>query len=224
MILDLTLDSVKFPGLENFTPPFGTKKADNVGLTTGEGCQNIAKPWQDQRPLVISENSSFSGNIERNGLIEIDTASITLTMVSASFTGCELKIITTFSSGSATVLIGATSHTLNAMSLCRLVYDGTTWQFERQLDDALTASNVAVAVADFVVDSTYTDYGYKAEIALPGVNANFSPDVRFSLADAISGVFAPVADTDTDKVIIYASEVPAADITIPVIICTPLSA
>ena len=224
MILDLTLDSVKFPGLENYTPPFGTKKADNVGLTTGEGCQNIAKPWLDQRPLTISENSSFSDDIERNGLIEIDTASITLTMVSASFTGCELKIITTFSSGSATVLIGATSHTLNAMSLYRLVYDGTTWQFERQLDDALTASNVAVAVADFVVDSTYTDYGYKAEISMPGVDSNYSPDVRFSLTDAASGIFAPVADTDTDKVIIYASEVPAADITIPVIICTPLSA
>jgi len=224
MILDLTLDSVKFPGLETYTPPFGTKKAANVGLTTGEGCQNIAKPWLDQRPLTISENSSFSDNIERNGLIEIDTASITLTMVSASFTGCELKIITTFSSGSATVLIGATSHTLNAMSLYRLVYDGTTWQFERQLDDALTASNVAVAVADFVVDSTYTDYGYKAEISMPGVDSNYSPDVRFSLADATSGIFAPVADTDTDKVIIYASEVPAADITIPVIICTPLSA
>lgn len=224
MILDLTLDSVKFPGLENYTPPFGTKKADNVGLTTAEGCANLAKPWLDQRPLTISENSSFSDDIERNGLIEIDTASITLTMVSASFTGCELKIITTFSSGSATVLIGATSHTLNAMSLYRLVYDGTTWQFERQLDDALTASNVAVAVADFVVDATYTDYGYKAEISMPGVDSNYSPDVRFSLADAASGIFAPVADTDTDKVIIYASEVPAADITIPVIICTPLSA
>ncbi|MFA5657668.1 MAG: hypothetical protein WC900_00090 [Oscillospiraceae bacterium] len=133
MILDLTLDSVKFPGLENYTPEIGIKKADNVGLTTLEGCQNIAKPWLDQRPLTISENSSFSDDIERNGLIEIDTASITLTMVSASFIGCELKIITTFSSGSATVLIGATSHTLNAMSLYRLVYDGTTWQFERQL-------------------------------------------------------------------------------------------
>lgn len=59
MILDLTLDSVKFPGLENFTPPFGTKKADNVGLTTGEGCQNIAKPWLDQRPITISENFFF---------------------------------------------------------------------------------------------------------------------------------------------------------------------
>ena len=224
MILDLTLDSVKFPGLENFTPPFGTKKAANVGLTTGEGCQNIAKPWLDQRPIIISENSSFSDDIERNGLIEIDTASITLTMVAATYTGCELKIITTFSSGSATVLIGATSHTLNAMSLYRLVYDGTTWQFERQLDDALTASNVAVAVADFVVDSTYTDYGYKAEISMPGVDSNYSPDVRFSLTDAASGIFAPVADTDTNKVIIYASEVPAADITIPVIICTPLSA
>ena len=175
MILDLTLDSVKFPGLENFTPPFGTKKADNVGLTTGEGCQNIAKPWLDQRPLIISENSSFSDDIERNGLIEIDTASITLTMVSASFTGCELKIITTFSSGSATVLIGATSHTLNAMSLYRLVYDGTTWQFENLRQSALSYTNSRWLIFNFADDS-HKSLVIKAGTHIPVANTLVSFD------------------------------------------------
>lgn len=81
-----------------------------------------------------------------------------------------------------------------------------------------------VAVADWEADATYSDYGYKAEIELPGVTNDYSPDVRFAYAEISSGIFAPVADTDTDKVIIYASEVPESAIVIPAIICTLMSA
>lgn len=224
MILDFTLDSVKLPGLENYTPPFGTKKADNVGLTTLEGCQNIVKPWQDQRPVIISENSSFSDDIERNGLICIDTASVTLTMDDATFTGCEIKIITAFTSGTAAVLIGATSYTLEAASLYRLIYDGTTWQIANFSGD-LTAKNLTVTTTDWVDESsggatpTYADYPIKAEIAINGVTAAHSPDVRFALEDATAGTFAPVADTAAGKVLIYASEQPSTAVTIPAIIC-----
>ena len=129
-VIDLTLDSLKFPGLENYTPPFGTKKSDNVGLTTLEGCNNIAKPWQDQRPIVISENSTCSGDIERNGLIEIDTASITLILTDATFKGCELKIMTTFENGISTIVVGSINYTLNAKSIYKLVFDGSNWIFD----------------------------------------------------------------------------------------------
>lgn len=84
--------------------------------------------------------------------------------------------------------------------------------------------NAEVAVADWEVDATYSDYGYKAEIGLQGVTSDYSPDVRFAYAEISSGIFAPVADTDTDKVIIYASEVPESAIIIPAIICTNMSA
>lgn len=224
MILDLTLDSVKFPGLETFTPPFGTKKAANVGLTTGEGCDNIAKPWLDQRPLTISENSSFSDDIERNGLICIDTASVTLTMDDATFIGCELKIITTFTSGTAAVLIGATSYTLQPSSLYRLVYDGTTWHIANFSGD-ITATNITVATTDWIDESdggatpTYADYPWKAEITVNGVTTAHSPDVRFGLDDATAGVLCPVADTAAGKVLIYANAQPSAAVTIPAIIC-----
>ena len=84
--------------------------------------------------------------------------------------------------------------------------------------------NVEVAVADWEADATYSDYGYKAEIDAPGITSDFSPDVRFAYDEISSGIFGPIADTDTDKVIIYASEVPESAITIPVIICTNMSA
>lgn len=223
-VIDLTLNKLKLAGLENYTPPFGTKKPNNVALTTREGLDNFTFPFEIYRPVTISENSSCTGNVEHNSLVEIDTASVTFTLANGAYKGVTVDVMCTASSGSASVLCGAIAYLIPAGGKIKLVWDGSIWQNERQLDDALTAINVTVAVADFVVDSTYTDYGYKAEISMPGVNSNYSPDVRFSLTDAASGIFAPVADTDTDKVIIYASEVPAADITIPVIICTPLSA
>lgn len=87
----------------------------------------------------------------------------------------------------------------------------------------IVAHDKVVAVADWQADATYTGFSYKAEISMPGVTADYSPDVRFDFDDINSGVFAPVADAGTDKVIIYANAVPAAAITIPVIICTLMS-
>lgn len=87
----------------------------------------------------------------------------------------------------------------------------------------IVANNSVVAVADWVPDATYTGYGYKAAIPVTDVTANYSPDVRFGFDDAMSGKFASIADTGAGVVNIYASEVPATDITIPVIICTLMS-
>lgn len=102
---------------------------------------------------------------------------------------------------------------------------------QAEIDDGQYMTNVnhivahdkVVAVADWQADATYTGFSYKAEISMPGVTADYSPDVRFDFDDINSGIFAPVADAGTDKVIIYANAVPAAAITIPVIICTLMS-
>ncbi|MBO7731921.1 MAG: hypothetical protein J6S67_05195 [Methanobrevibacter sp.] len=87
----------------------------------------------------------------------------------------------------------------------------------------IVAHDKVVAVADWQADATYSGFSYKAEISMPGVTADYSPDVRFDFDDINSGLFAPVADAGTDKVIIYANAVPAAAVTIPVIICTLMS-
>lgn len=80
-------------------------------------------------------------------------------------------------------------------------------------------ANKAVAVADFVSDATYNDYGYKAEVACVGVTANHVPFVNFGMDEAVSDNYAPIALAGTDKVTIYAKAVPASAITIPSIVC-----
>ena len=82
---------------------------------------------------------------------------------------------------------------------------------------ALIFNNVAVAVADFVTDTTYADYPYRAAIALTGVALTMIANVVFDVADATSGNYAPISDTYAGGTYIYAKEVPAAAITIPTI-------
>lgn len=84
----------------------------------------------------------------------------------------------------------------------------------------IVAHDCVVETTDWVADNTYTGYAYKASIPVTDVTADYSPDVRFDFNDAVSGNFAPVADTAAGEVIIYAASVPAAAITVPVIICT----
>ena len=62
----------------------------------------------------------------------------------------------------------------------------------------------------------------KIDVSVAGVTAKYSPEVRFSFADANSGKFAGVADCADGKVTVYANAVPAA-VTISVIICTLMS-
>lgn len=71
----------------------------------------------------------------------------------------------------------------------------------------------------FVSNASYADFPYRATVALSGVLSTMVPHVVFGTVDAISGIFAPVADCYNGGVYLYASEVPAADITVPTIIC-----
>jgi hypothetical protein len=79
--------------------------------------------------------------------------------------------------------------------------------------------NTAVPVASFVADSTYEDFPYRAAVALAGVTSSTIPEVVFGVKDAMSGIFAPCAETYNGGVYLYASEAPEAAITIPTILC-----
>lgn len=83
----------------------------------------------------------------------------------------------------------------------------------------LSFSNTSVAAASFVADSTYTDFPYRASVPLTGVTSSMTPEVVFGVTEAMSGTFAPVAETYNGGVYIYAAEVPNAAITIPTILC-----
>lgn len=83
----------------------------------------------------------------------------------------------------------------------------------------LQFNNTAVAVSAFANTEEYEDYPYRVAVPLKGVLESMIPEVVFSLQDATSGLFASVAETYTGGVYLYASDLPEASITVPVIIC-----
>ena len=85
----------------------------------------------------------------------------------------------------------------------------------------LAFHNVVASASDFIANSTYTDSGYNFRIALSlgGVSGAMIPEVVFSVKDATSGNFAPVAETYGGGVYIYSATQPTEDIVIPTIIC-----
>lgn len=83
----------------------------------------------------------------------------------------------------------------------------------------LIFTNTVIQPTQFAADTTYEDFPYKVIIGLSdAVTPSMLPEVIFGAVDASSGVFAPVVDSVTGGVIIYASEVPEAAVTIPTII------
>lgn len=93
--------------------------------------------------------------------------------------------------------------------------------FEKLASDAvrIRATDQQVAVSAWAADSTSADYPWRASVAITGVTADMRPEVRFSIADVESGIFASFAQSYAGGVYIYAAEKPGAAVTIPVIDC-----
>lgn len=83
----------------------------------------------------------------------------------------------------------------------------------------LKFENVQVPISAFTTDATYQDFPNRAAVPLTGVLASMTPEVVFSVDDAMSGNFAPVSETHAGGVYIYAASVPDTVVTIPTIIC-----
>lgn len=71
-----------------------------------------------------------------------------------------------------------------------------------------------VAASAWASDSTYSDYPYRAAIALSGVTANHVPSVNFNSTDALSGKLSPVSESYDGGVYIYAKTQPTETVTI----------
>lgn len=82
------------------------------------------------------------------------------------------------------------------------------------------AQNVVVSSSDWIEQSQPTNPGFPwaASKAISNVTASMMPMVTFAAQDAASGLFAPVADTYSGGVYIYAKRKPASNITIPIIV------
>lgn len=83
----------------------------------------------------------------------------------------------------------------------------------------IRGTSVTVLTSAWVADTTYPDYGYRASIAISGVTNTMIPHVYFNYADSVSGIYSTFADTYNGGVYIYASGIPSATVTIPLIEC-----
>lgn len=83
----------------------------------------------------------------------------------------------------------------------------------------LMFTNVQVSVSAWASDGTYTDYPYKASVALNDVTASMFPDVVLDIEELSSGNFAPVCETYLGGIYVFAKEIPSDAITIPSIVC-----
>ena len=110
---------------------------------------------------------------------------------------------------SAAGSVGTTNLANQAVTAAKLASDAVKLSF----------TNTSVAASQFVSDSTYTDFPYRALVSLSSaVTGDMIPEVVFNAADAASGIFAPVAQSTGGGIMLYASEKPSAAVTIPTII------
>lgn len=125
--IDLTLNGIKIPALDGYTPPFGVKKVSG-GLTTQEVNDNIIAGFLKQRPVEITEDSS-TGSVEYNASLVLTTSGLTLTLGSGAYTGCEVKVL--FPSGGSMQYTGKTgtvTDALQAGATIRYLWTGTYWK------------------------------------------------------------------------------------------------
>jgi hypothetical protein len=144
-VLDYSLSNFKVPGLAQYTPPFGTKKADGLGLTTTEIARNEMMPFMKQRP--ISGNPAITGNDPPTGVISEDSlakpiefdanfavaAGVHLQLSDPLYEGQEIRVVASFNSGSpATIVLGETGTpdklTLNANSSYLIIAINGKWK------------------------------------------------------------------------------------------------
>ena len=85
----------------------------------------------------------------------------------------------------------------------------------------LVFAGKTVATTRWASNTTYSAQGYnwRAAVICSGVTDSHRPDVAFSAADAMSGNFAPVADSYVGGVYVYCKTKPTTTITIQSIIC-----
>lgn len=81
------------------------------------------------------------------------------------------------------------------------------------------AQTVASNPDSWASDTTYPQYPLMASVPLAGVTSSYIPIVTFSVADAISGNLAPVADPYDGGIRIYAKEQPSATVNIASVVC-----
>ena len=84
--------------------------------------------------------------------------------------------------------------------------------------ETFTIADITVLSEDWVSDTTYIDFPYKATISNANVTSNHTPFVVFSQECVSLGIYAQVADTSSGTISIYASEIPSSSTVVRTIV------
>ena len=109
-----------------------------------------------------------------------------------------------------------------------VVQDSSGWFYYRTLTEIradmgagncnlLTFSNISVSASAWTSDATYAAFPYRAAISCDGVMTDHIPEIHFNATEVTSGNYAPVAQSATGVIYIYAASKPSGAITIPTI-------
>jgi len=133
---DLTLDSILYPAITGYNPPFGTRVTRTVtnegGLSSREVNTNILTPFGKMRAIEVTSNDSTS-EVEYDAKIIInnESDSIQFTLNNATYIGCKVTIINK-STITHTLLCSSVRTTgnnvLQGLSVTELMWNGTAWQ------------------------------------------------------------------------------------------------
>ena len=93
--------------------------------------------------------------------------------------------------------------------------------FAKLANDAvrLRFQNVVVNTSAWVADTTYTDYPYRANIVLSGVDSTMFPEVVIDETDKGKYEFASSSDSYDGGIHLYASSIPENAITLRTVVC-----
>lgn len=104
-----------------------------------------------------------------------------------------------------------------------LVYDSDLGYELRLTENGWSITKTIIKATDIYVnqnawvdDTTYTAYPYKTKLAITSVSQLMIAEVNFSLEQSLSGNYAPVCETTSGGVFIYAKE--KATITVPSVV------
>lgn len=102
-----------------------------------------------------------------------------------------------------------TTRTVNGMELSGDI--ATRLVFENKASSSWT--ELSATAEDY-----NADYPWRGTLTCTGVTASMIPEIIFSIEDATSGEFAPIARTDAGEIYIYAANEPTGTVTVPTVI------
>lgn len=186
--------------------------------------KSINNPTTDSANITL-DVGDVSGAVptttEINGYALSSNITLNPNDIGAVHSALKINGISITNSTSASASISLVPSNIGAVPVGRTI-NGIT--LASNITTRTIASNISVASSAWDSSSTpssYVDAGFPYRVTVPvsGITANMIPQVVFDLNDSMSGIFAPIAESVTNGVQIYASDIPENDIIIPTIIC-----